>query len=104
MASCKEMNRLVTNINITTGSGRPSRNSHGIHNTSLQLTMPTTLLPETSVNPAKAPSTPVSTPLARSILPDNSSHAVTDISNSNSPIAISTQDKQAEVLTLHEVT
>ena len=61
--------------------------------------MPTTPLPEMPVNPATVPSTPVNSPLARSILPDNSSHAVTDTSNSNSPVAISTQDKQVEVLT-----
>ena len=61
--------------------------------------MPTTPLPEMPVNPATLPSTPVNSPLSRSILPDNSSHAVTDTSNSKSPIAILTQVKQAEVLT-----
>ena len=85
----KEMSRLVTNMNITTGSGRPSRNSQGIPNTLLQLAMSTTPLPEMPVNPATVSSTPVNSPLARSILPDNSSHAVTDTSNSNSPIATS---------------
>ena len=99
MASHKEMSRLVTNMNITTGSGRPSRNSQGICNTSLQPVMLTPPLPEMLVNPATVPSTQVSSPLARSILPDNSSHAVTDTSTSNSLIAILTQDKQAEVLT-----
>ena len=100
MASDKEMSRLVTDMSITTGCGRPSSNSQGICNILLQPTMPTTLLPEMPVNPATVPSTPVSSPLGRSILPDNSSHTVTDTSNSSSPIAISTQDKQAEVLTL----
>ena len=94
-ASHKEMSMLVTNMNITTGSGRSSRNSQGICNTLLQPTMPTTLLPEMPVNPATLPTTPVNPPLARS----NNSHTVTDTSNSNSPIAILTQVKHAEVLT-----
>ena len=99
MASCKEISRLVANMNITTGSGRPSRNSQGICNTSLQPVLSTTLLPEMPVNPATITSTPVNSPLARSILPDNSSHAGTDTPNSNSLAAILTQDKQVEVLT-----
>ena len=32
MASCREISRLTTNMNTITGSGRPSRNSQGIHN------------------------------------------------------------------------
>ena len=95
MASCKEISRLVTNMNVTTGSGRPSRNSQGIHNTLLQPAMSTNQLPEM---PATVPSTPVASPLASSILPDNSSCAVTDTSNPNSPVPISSQDKQVEVL------
>ena len=51
------------------------------------------------MNPATVPSTPVASPLARSIFPDNSSHAVTDTSNPNSPVPVSSQDKQVEVLT-----
>ena len=86
-------------MNITTGSGRPSRNSQGIHNTSLQPARPTSPLPETPVNPAIIQSTPVNSPLARSILPDNRSHTATDTPNSNSLIAIFTQDKQVEALT-----
>ena len=93
------MSRLVTDMNITTGSGRPSWNSQGICNTLLQPTRPTTLLPETPVIPATIPSTPVNLPLARSILPDNRSHAATDTPISNSLIAIPTHDKQIEVLT-----
>ena len=81
MASCKEISRLVTDMNMNTGSGRPSRNSQGIHNTLLQPTIPMTPLPETPVNPATVPSLPSASPLARSILSDNSSHAVTDTSN-----------------------
>ena len=98
MASHKEMSRLVTDMNITTGSGRSSRNSQGICNTLLESGMPTTLLPEMPVNPATVPSTPVASTLARSILPDNSSSAVTDTSNSNSPVPILTQDRQVKVL------
>ena len=84
MASHKEMSRLVTDMNMTTGSGRPSRNSQGICNTSLPPTGPTTLLPETPVDPVTIPSTPVSSPLARSILPDNRGYATTDTPNPNS--------------------
>ena len=57
-----------------------------------------TLLPETPVNPATVPSSSCALPLARSLLPDNSSHAVTDTSNPNSPVPISSQDRQVEVL------
>ena len=99
MASHKEMSRLVTDMNITTGSGRPSRNSQGICNTLRQPTMPTTPLPEMPTNPATIPSTPVNSPLARSILPDNSSHVATVTPNSNSPVVISAQDKQVKTLT-----
>ena len=99
MASCKEMSRLVTDMNFTPGSGRPSKNSQGICNTLQLPTMPMTLLPETPVNPATIPSTPVNSPLARSMLPDNRSHAATYTPNSNSLIAISKQDKQVEALT-----
>ena len=99
MASHKEMSRLVTDMNITSGSGRPSRNSQGICNTLQQPAMPTTPLPETPVNPATIPSAPVNSLLARGILPDNNSHAATNTPNSNSPVAICTQDKQVEALT-----
>ena len=98
MASCKEVSRLVTDMNITTGSGRPSRNSQGICNTALQPAMPTTLLPETLVNPATVPSMPNASLLARSVLPDNTSHAVMDTSNPNSPFLTSSQDRKVEVL------
>ena len=99
MASCKEMSRLMTDMNITTLSVRPSRNSQGICNTLQQPTMPTTPLPEMPVNPATIPSTPVNSLLARNILPDNSSHAATVTANSNSLVVISTQNKQVEALT-----
>ena len=99
MALCKEISRLVTNMNLTTGSGRPSRNSQGICNTSLQPTMPTTPLPETPVNTATVPHTPVTALLARSIPSDSNNSSVMDTSNPNTPVPITTQDRQVEVLT-----
>ena len=89
----------MTDMNITTGSGRPSRNSQGICNTPLQTTMPTTLLPETPVNPVTVPSMPTASLLVRSVLPDNTSHEVIDTSNPNSPVLTSLQDRLVEVLT-----
>ena len=86
-------------MNITMGSGTPSRNSQGIHNTPLQPTMSTTLLPEPPVNPDTVPNSPVTSLVARSIPPDNNTSAVMDTSNPNTPVPISTQDKQVEVLT-----
>ena len=99
MASRKEMNRLMTDLNMTTGCGRPSRNSQGICNTLQQPTMPMTLLLETTPNPATIPSTPVNLPLAISILSDNSSHATTVTPHSNTLVVILTQDKHIKVLT-----
>ena len=98
MALCKEISWLVTNMNITTGFGRPSTNSQGICYTPLQPTMSMTLLPETPVNPATVPNFPIASLLARSIIPDKSSYAVTDTSNTNTPVPISSQDRQVEVL------
>ena len=97
MALCKEVSRLKTNMNITTGSGRPSRNSQGMSNTPLQPAMPTTPLPETPVNSATVPSMPTASLLARRVLPHNTSHTVTDTSNPNSPVPTSLQDRQVEV-------
>ena len=99
MTSCRDISRLVTDMNITTGSGRPSRNSQGICNTPLEPAMSMTPLPETPVNPATVPSLPIASLLARSISPDNSSYAVTDTSNPNTSVPISLQDRQVEVLT-----
>ena len=65
MALHKEISKLVTDMNLTAGSGRPSRNSQGICGASLQHTMPTTPLPETPVNIATALHTPVTTLPAR---------------------------------------
>ena len=77
-------------MTITAGSGRPSRNSQGICSMLLNPTRPTTLLWD-------APSTPVNSQLARSILPDNRNHTASD--TPNTPITISAQDKQVEALT-----
>ena len=98
MASCKEINRLVTDINITTGSGRHSRNIQGICNTLLQPAISTTLLPETPVNPAKVPNSRIASLLARSILSNNNSSTVTNTSNPNTLVPISMQGKHVEVL------
>ena len=99
MAWHKEISRLVTDMNLTAGSGRPSRNNQGICGTSLQPTVPTTLLPETLVNTAAAPHTPATTPPARITPSQGNSSAVIDTSNSNTYIPIATQDRQVEVLT-----
>ena len=86
-------------MNLTTCSGIPSRNSQGICSTPLQPAMSTTLLPEMPVNSATVPHTPVTTPVARSIPSDSNSSAVMDTSNPNTPVPISMQDRQVEVLT-----
>ena len=86
MASHKEISRLTTDMNITTGSGRPSRNSQGIHSASLHPTRPTTLLLD-------APSVPVNSQFTRSILTENGTHSASDAPNT--PIS----DRQVEALT-----
>ena len=98
MASCKEVSRLVTNMNLTTGSGRPSRNSQGIHNTLLQPTLLTTPLPEIPVNTVIMPHTPVTILAAKSIPSKSNSSAVMDTSNLNIPIPVTMQDRHVEVL------
>ena len=66
MASGKEISKLVTDMNLMVGSGRPSRNSQGIHDIALQPTpIPTNLVPVTPVNTTAVPHTPVTTPHAR---------------------------------------
>ena len=90
MASHKEISRLVTDMTITTDLGRPSGNIQGICSTLLNPTRPTTLLSD-------APSTPVNSHLARSILPDNRNHTTSDTPNTQITTAI--QDKQVEALT-----
>ena len=86
-------------MNLTSRSGRPSRNSQGICNTSLQPTMPTILLPETPVNTVTVPHTLVITPQTRSTPSEGSSSAVMDTSNSNTPVQFTMQDREVEVLT-----
>ena len=98
MASCKKISRVVTDMNVTTGSGRPSRISQGICNTPLQPTTPSSPLSETPVNSATVPNIPVTTPVTRSIPSDSNSSAVMDTSNPNTPIPTSMQDRQVEVL------
>ena len=99
MASCKEISRLVTDMNISMGYGRPSRNSQGICNTLLHPTISAAPLPETPVNPAMVPNLPVTSPVARGIHPDNNRSAATDTSKSNTPVSISMKDKEVEVFT-----
>ena len=81
---------LTTDMTVTAGSGRPSRNSQGICSTLLNPTRPTTPLLD-------VPSTPVNSQLARSILPDNRNHTASD--TPNTLITPSAWDKQVEALT-----
>ena len=52
-------------MNHTSESGRPSRNSQGIHSAALQPTISTTPVPETPINTATDPHTTVKAPLTR---------------------------------------
>ena len=99
MVSCKEISKLAIDMNLTTGSGRPSRNSQGIHNASIQPTIPTTPLPETPVNTATTPHTPTTTLPAGGLLFQSNSSAVSDTSNPNTSIPNTTHIRQVEVLT-----
>ena len=67
MASHREINRLTTDKNTITGSGRPSRNSQGIHSTSQHPTRYTTI-------PLEAQSVPVNPQFSRSVLTENGSY------------------------------
>ena len=67
MASCREISRLTTDMNTIADSGRPLRNSQGIHSTSQHHTRYTTLLLE-------AQSVPVNPQFSRSVLTENGSH------------------------------
>ena len=70
MASCKEISKLVTDMNHTVGSGRPSRNSQIIYDHTLQPTpMPTNLVPLIPVNTTAVPHAPVTTPQVEVIPP-----------------------------------
>ena len=88
---------LVTDMNLTTGSGRPSSNSQGICNTPLQPTMPSTPLQETLVT-TTMPHTPITTHITRSIPSNSNCSAVMDTSNLNTLVPITMQDRQVEVL------
>ena len=66
MASCRELNKLSINLNIIPSSGGPSKNSRGIHHTSLQI------MGNTSTQPDQ-PSTPKNTSFPRRVSTDNSS-------------------------------
>ena len=67
MASHREISRLTTDINTITGSGRPLKNSQGIHSTSQHPTGYTT-------PPLEAQSVPVNPQFSRSVLTKNGSH------------------------------
>ena len=103
MASCKEISKLVIDMNLTAGSGRPSRNSQGICSASLQSTIPTTPLPETLVSTTTTLHTPITTPQARSTPSQGNDSAVIETSSANTPMPVSTtaQDRyhQVEMLT-----
>ena len=64
----------------------------------VQPAMSSSPLPETPVNPATVPNSPVTLPVARSIPSHNNNSAVMDTLNSNTPVPISMQDKQVVVL------
>ena len=61
MASCRELNKLTTNMNIIPSNGRPSRNNQGIYNM-LQHPM------EYTAPQLDQQCTPVNTPLPRQML------------------------------------
>ena len=89
MASCKEISKLVTDMNHTVGSGRPSRNSQGIHDSTLQPTrMPTNPVPVTQVNTTAVPHTPVTTPLARSDSSQGNNSAVQNTSCTDTSVSM----------------
>ena len=64
MASCRELSKLITNMNTIPSSGRPSRNSQGICNVS-QHPM------EYTASQSDQQGTPVNTPLPRNVLTTN---------------------------------
>ena len=89
MASRKEISKLVTDTNNTVGSGRPSRNSQGIHDHTLQPTpMPTNPRPVTPVNNTAVPHTPVTTQQARSDSSKGNNSAVQNTLSTDTPISM----------------
>ena len=106
MASHQEISKLVTDMNLTAGSGRPSRNIQGIHGASSQPTMPRTLLPETPVNVTTALHTPVTTPPARSASSQGNNSRVINTSGPNTPMPMptTTQERHHQVEVLNPCT
>ena len=98
MPLCKEIRKLVTDMNLTTGSGRPSRNSQGIHNALIQPATPTTPLPETPVDITTALHSPTTTLPARGTPSQDDSSSVMDTLNPNTPIPSITQHRQVKLL------
>ena len=90
MASCREIGRLTTDMNTIPGTGRPSRNSQGIHNVS-QHSMGYT----TSQSDQKG--TRVNTPLPRSVLIENGPGQ--DSSSSGTPSGTPPSQRQVESCT-----
>ena len=64
MASCRDISRLTPDMNTISGSGRPSRNSQGIHSISQHSMGYTTL-------PSEQQGILVNTPLPKSVLTKN---------------------------------
>ena len=64
MASHRELSKLTTNMNTISSSGRPSRNSQGIHNM-YQHSM------EYTASQSDQQGTPVNTPLPKNVLTAN---------------------------------
>ena len=60
--------------------------------------MPSTALPETPGNTTTMPHTPVTMPVTICIPSDSNSSAVMDTSNPYTPVPITMQDRQVEVL------
>ena len=95
MALCKEIRKLVTGMNHTVGSGKPSRNSQGIHDYKLQPTpMPTNPVPVTPVNTTAVPHIPVASPLGGSDSSQGDNSAVQNTSSTDAPVSmpVATQD------------
>ena len=100
MASCKEISKLVTDMNHTVGSCRPSRNGQGICDSTFQPTpMSTTQLPETPANTKSVPHIPIKTPQARGTPSPGNNSTVQDVANTNTPTSmlVATQDRQHQV-------
>ena len=107
MASHKEISKLVTDMNHTVGSGRPSRNSQEICDPTLQPTpTSTTPVPETPANTTAVLHTPIKTPQARGTPSAGNNSIVQDVSNTNTPTSmlVASQDRQHQVEVLTSCT